>query len=74
MNVGWIWPPKYAPRRPVRVDFLHEALRAENAAYRRFFTVHDEQLLGYVFLPHPVIGTLNLLQWLRVQAYYDAHH
>ena len=27
MNVGWIWPPKYTPRRPVGVDFLHEALR-----------------------------------------------
>ena len=26
MNVGWIWPPKYTPRRPVSVQFLHEAL------------------------------------------------
>ncbi len=27
MNVGWIWPPRYTPRRPVSLEFLHEALR-----------------------------------------------
>jgi hypothetical protein len=74
MNVGWIWPPKYTPRRPVSAGFLHEALRAEHAAYRRFYTSHDEQLLGHVVLADPVIGALNLVQWLRVQAYHDAHH
>jgi len=74
MNVGWIWPPKYKPSRPVSVDFLHEALRDEHAAYRRFYISHDEQLLGHAVLPDPVIGELNLVQWLRVQAYHDAHH
>jgi hypothetical protein len=74
MNVGWIWPPKYTPRRPVGVRFLHEALRAEHAAYRRFYTARDEQLLGHVVLPDPVIGALNLAQWLRVTGYHDAHH
>jgi hypothetical protein len=74
MNVGWIWPPKYKPSRPVSVDFLHDALLAEHAAYRRFFTTRDAQLLGHIVLPDPVIGALNLVQWLRVQAYHDAHH
>jgi hypothetical protein len=74
MNVGWIWPPKYTPRRPASVGFLHEALRAEHAASRRFYTSRDEQLLGHVVLPDPVIGALNLVQWLRVEAYHDAHH
>lgn len=74
MNVGWIWPPKYTPRRPVSIDFLHEALRNEHAAYRQFYTTHDEQLLGHIVLADPVIGALNLVQWLRVQAYHDAHH
>jgi hypothetical protein len=74
MNVGWIWPPKYKPRRPVSVGFLHESLRAEHAAFRRFYTAHDEQLLGHTVLADPVIGVLNLVQWLRVQAYHDAHH
>ena len=74
MNVGWIWPPKYTPRRPVSVGFLHESLGAEHAAYRRFYIVRDEQLLGHIVLPDPVIGALNLVQWLRVQAYHDSHH
>ncbi len=74
MNVGWIWPPKYTPRRPVSVGFLHEALRAEHTAFRDFYTGRDEQLLGHIVLPDPVIGALNLVQWLRVQAYHDAHH
>ncbi len=50
------------------------ALRDEHAAYRQFYTAHDEQLLGHVILADPVIGALNLVQWLRVQAYHDAHH
>jgi hypothetical protein len=74
MNVGWIWPPKHTPRQPVSVDFLHAALKAEHAAYWRFYTTHDEQLLGHTVLADPVIGALNLVQWLRVQAYHDAHH
>ncbi|MEZ6317690.1 MAG: DinB family protein [Phycisphaerales bacterium] len=74
MNVGWIWPPKYKPARPVSVGFLHGVIRAEHGALRRFYESHDERLLGHVVLPDPVIGALNLVQWLRVQGYHDAHH
>jgi len=74
MNVGWIWPPKYKPTRPVTIDFLHGVVRDEHDALRRFYESHDERLLGHVVLPDPVIGALNLVQWLRVQAYHDAHH
>jgi hypothetical protein len=56
------------------VGFLHEALRAEHAAYRRFYTMHDEQILGHILLADPLIGALNLVQWLAIQAYHDAHH
>jgi hypothetical protein len=58
----------------VNVGFLHEAIKAEHAAYRRFYSVQDEQVLGHTVLVDPVIGSLNLAQWLRVQAYHDAHH
>ncbi len=74
MKVGWIWPPKYKPQRAVSVGFLHERLRREHAAYRYFFTTHSEQLLGHTVIADPVIGALNLVQWLRVQGYHDAHH
>ena len=50
---GWIFPPKRTPRRPVSVGFLREALRAEHAAYRRFYSTHDEQVLGHVVLADP---------------------
>lgn len=80
MNVGWIWPPKYTPKRQVSVGFLHDALRKEHAVCRRFYTTHDEQFLGHVVLIDPFLyyrvklGALNLVQCLRMQAYHDAHH
>src|SRR5262249_47911573 len=54
MKMGWTSPPKYTPQRPVSVGFLHEALRAEHAACRHFYTKHDERLLGHVVLADPV--------------------
>jgi hypothetical protein len=74
MNVGWLWPPKYTPARPVSVHVLHDGLRAEHLSLRRFYSARDERLLGHVVLFDPAIGRLNLVQWLRVQAYHDAHH
>jgi DinB superfamily len=82
MNMGWTSPPKVTPRRPVSVRFLHEAVRAEHAACRHFYTTRDERFLGHVLLADPVasgvkgnrIGAVNLVQWLRIQAYHDAHH
>ena len=82
MNMGWTSPPKYTPRRPSSVGFLRKALQAEHAACRRFYTKHDESLLGHVVIADPValgakgnrIGAVNLVQWLRIQAYHDAHH
>lgn len=73
-NVGWIWPPKFTPERPVCLDDLHDGLRREHQALRRFYTSRDERLLGHVRLPDPVIGILNLVQWLRVSGWHDAHH
>jgi hypothetical protein len=74
LRLGWIWSPKYTARRPVIIGFLHETPRAEHAAYRNFFNSHDERLLGHTVIADPFIGALNLVQWLRVQGYHDAHH
>jgi len=73
-NLGWIWAPKYTPRRPASLGVLHEALRAEHAAHRRFYTTHDEGLLGHVVVADPFLGVFNLVQWLSCMAYHDAHH
>jgi len=74
MHLGWLWPPKYGSNRPVGLAFLQESLELEHAASRRFYSAHDESLLGHIVLPDPTIGALNVVQWLRVQAYHDAHH
>lgn len=74
MWVGVFWPPKYKPSRPVTVGFLRDLLRNEHLAYRRFYEARDERTLGHTVLADPVIGALNLVQWLRVQGYHDAHH
>jgi hypothetical protein len=74
MNVGWVWPPKYTPERPVTIDVLHDVLKAEHDAIRRFYSSKDEALLGHTRLADPAIGILNLIQGLRVLAYHDAHH
>lgn len=82
LTMGWTSPPKYTPRKPVSVDLLHEALRAEHAACRHFYTTRDERLLGHVVIADPValgvkgnrIGAVNLVQLLRIMAYHDAHH
>lgn len=82
LTMGWTSPPKYTPRTPVSVGVLHEALRAEHAACRHFYTTHDERLLGHVVIADPIalgvkgnrIGAVNLVQLLRILAYHDAHH
>jgi len=74
MWVGVFWPPRYKPSRPVSIRFLHDKLRKEHHAFRRFFENRDERILGHTVLADPVIGALNLIQWLRVQGFHDAHH
>ena len=71
---GRILPPKYSRRRPVSVGFLHESLRAEHAAYRRFYTSRDEQLLGHVLLADPLIGAINLERVADTGAASAHHH
>lgn len=74
MNVGWIWSPKHTPEHPIGVRALRDELCDEHDALRGFYESHDERTLGHTLLPDPVIGVLNLVQWLRVQGYHDAHH
>lgn len=73
-NVGWLFPPKYSPSRPATLSVLHDELRAEHAAYRRFYSRRDERILGHVLLADPLFGVFNLVQLLPIQAHHDAHH
>ncbi len=74
MNVAGIWPPKYTPRRPASVGFLHDSLGAEPAAFRRFYTMRMTSNSWSLCARRSGDRRAQLVQLLRVQAYHDAHH
>lgn len=73
-KVGWMWPPRYTPARPVSLDILCEGVVAIQTRVRAFYSSKDPDLLGHVALWDPAIGTLNLIQALRVGVYHDEVH
>jgi len=73
-KVGWIWPPKYTPGHPVLLPVLRANLDNERSRWEAFYTTHDPDLLGNVYLWDPAIGSLNLIQTLRVGTYHDEMH
>lgn len=74
LNTGWIWSPKYTPRKPTSAEVLKENLVKTHAEVRKFFTGKDPDYLGHVSLYDPVMGWLNLVRALRVGLYHDALH
>lgn len=73
-KAGWIWPPKHTPDDPVSLAALHESLQAVHARVADFYLSKDPDLLGHTVLWDPAIGSLNLIQALRVGAYHDEVH
>jgi hypothetical protein len=73
-KVGWMWPPRYTPTRPVSLDILREGMDAIQARVSAFYRSKDPDLLGHVVLWDPAIGTLNLIQALLVGVYHDEVH
>jgi hypothetical protein len=74
MDVGWLCPPKYTPKRPIPLDSLQQRIDVVHRKYRRFFSAKDPDLLGHVYLYDPALGRLNLIQVLRVGIYHDRLH
>lgn len=73
-NVGWIWPPKHTPLKPIPLTQLHANLSAIHGRYEQFYAERDQDLLGHVWLPDPVIGRVNLIVTLRIGLYHDEVH
>ncbi len=73
-KVGWMWPPRYTPARPVPLNTLREGVEAIQARVHEFYSSKDPDLLGHVVLWDPAIGTLNLIQAIRVGVYHDEVH
>jgi hypothetical protein len=74
LNVGWLWPPRYTPARPVPLAVLCTNLVDIHQEVDAFYRDKDPDLLGHVGIPDPVIGWLNLIQCLRVGLYHDELH
>lgn len=74
MGVGWIWTPRHKATRPLPLSRLAELLAETHGRIRRFYAGQDPRLLGHLPLYDPVIGTLNLIQALRVGVYHDDLH
>lgn len=73
-NVGWMWPPRHSPRKPTTLDALMADMKATHDHVERIYTTKDPNLLGRITVWDPAIGSLNLIQVLRVGIYHDALH
>jgi hypothetical protein len=74
MNVGWLWPPRHTAARPVSLDRLQKELCEVHGRIERFYHSRDPALLGNLPLWDPAIGSLNMIQALRVGLYHDQLH
>lgn len=74
MSAGWIWPPKYTPKRPTTLATLEENLESLYRDLVAFYADKDPALLGHVVMYDPPIGRVNLIQGLRVNVYHDELH
>lgn len=73
-KVGWLWPPRYTPTNPAPLSALRQGVEAIQIQVSEFYGSKDPDLLGHVVLWDPAIGTLNLIQALRVGVYHDEVH
>jgi hypothetical protein len=74
LQVGWLWPPKHRPYRPVPLPALQHLFEREHQRLHTFFAGKDERVLGQIRLYDPAIGWVNPIQGLRIVVYHDAHH
>jgi hypothetical protein len=74
LQVGWLWPPKNRPDRPIPLSTLQRLFEHEHGRLHAFFTGKDERVLGQIRLYDPAIGWVNPIQGLRIVVYHDAHH
>jgi hypothetical protein len=72
--VGFMWKPRYTPKRPLALEKLKTENRDLHAAVRLFYGDKDPDLLGHVFVYDPMFGLVNLIVTLRIGIYHDQLH
>ena len=73
-KVGWMWPPRFTPARPVSLEQLYDNARRTHHQIDDWYSQRDPALLGSTPLWDLVIGLVNLIQGLRVGVYHDDLH
>lgn len=72
--VGFLWTPRFNPRKPVSLEQLKTELRELHSNVRRFYEGKDEDVLGNLYLYDPLFGWCNLIVTLRIGIYHDQLH
>jgi hypothetical protein len=72
--VGFLWTPRYNPRKPVSLEQLKSELRTLHTSIRKFYEGKDEDILGNLYLYDPLFGWCNLIVTLRIGIYHDQLH
>ena len=67
-------PPRVMPTRAPDRDTALTAMDAERAALLQAIAAADGLALGDVSWPHPVLGTLDLYQWLVFVGAHEGRH
>ncbi len=72
--VGFLWTPRFNPRKPVSLEKLKAELRELHGSIRQFYEGRDEDVLGNLYLFDPLFGWCNLIVTLRIGIYHDQLH
>lgn len=73
-DAGLQSPPMVAPASGVNTADAIGALGSSRAALREAMTAANGLALGQIVHPHPVVGTIDLYQWLVFVAVHEARH
>ena len=72
--VGFMWTPRFNPRKPVSLETLKFEIRNLHANIRQFYEGKDLDVLGNLYLYDPLFNWCNLIVTLRIGIYHDQLH
>ena len=72
--VGFMWTPRFNPRKSVPLEKLKTEIRDLHTKVRKFYEDKDEDVLGNLYLFDPLFGWCNLIVTLRIGIYHDKLH
>ncbi len=72
--VGFLWPPKHTPAKPVSFAVLRAETETLHAKIRAFYEGKEPDVLGNLYLYDPIFGWCNLIVTLRIGIYHDQLH